>query len=276
MNMRMTVTAALVAAGSFAALTQGASSTASADYPNAVAVIGGADAVGYASNPARPFQEARANSWATGTNPAVRSIYSRLLAANPTIRGRAFNFGSHEATVRDLSSQVRKATLLKTKPELVLVQIMGNDAPCDGKDDTRYAGYQTRVTEALQALATGLPKARILAVSDWGTLDSYIKAVSSYGLGARLTHASKGICSIFAPQTGKVVPEHVAYIRRTINGYNAAFAAACKSVPTCTYDGGAARRIVLKPADLAHRFETLSIQGLAKLAAVEWKVLYGG
>jgi broad specificity phosphatase PhoE len=274
MNPRLRTTLAAAAAlGTLATALAGAGGPA---YPDAIAVIGGGDAVGYASDPKHPFQEARANSWATGTNPAVRSIYSRLLAANPAIRGRAFNFGSHEVSVQDLPSQVRKATLLKTKPELVLVQIMGNDAQCDGKDDTRYAAYQARVTEALQALATGLPKARILAVSDWGTIDSYIKAVSSYGLGARLTHAGKGICSIFAPKTGKVVPEHVAYIRKTIDGYNAAFAAACKSVPTCRYDGGAARRIVLKPADLAHRYERLSIQGLAKLAAVEWKVLYGG
>ena len=275
MSMRMTVTAALVAAGSLAALAHGATTTTEATYPNAIAVIGGNDAAGYASDPKRPFQEARANSWATGTNAAVRSIYTRLLAVNPTVKGRAFNFSSHGATVRDLPSQVRKATLLKTKPELVLVHILGNDAPCDGKDETRYADYQARVTEALQKLAAGLPKARILAVGDAGTLDSYIKAVSSYGLGARLTHASKGICSIFAPKTGKVVPEHVAYVRRTINGYNAAFAAACKAVTTCRYDGGAARRIVLKPADLAHRYESLSIQGLAKLAAVEWKGLYG-
>jgi hypothetical protein len=148
----------------------------------------------------------------------VRSNYSRLLAANAAVRGRAFNFASHGATVRDLPSQVRKATILKTKPELVLVQFMANDAPCDGKDETRYADYQARVTQELQALAAGLPKARILAVSEWGTLDSYAKAVASYGLSARLTHAAKGICSIFAPMTGKVVPEHVAYIRRTING----------------------------------------------------------
>jgi hypothetical protein len=244
-------------------------------YPSAIAVIGGNDAAGYASDPKRPFQEARANSWATGTNAAVRSIYTRLLAVNPTVKGRAFNFSSHGATVRDLPSQVRKASLLKTKPELVLVHILGNDAPCDGKDETRYADYQARVTDALQKLAVGLPKARILAVGDAGTLDSYVKAVSSYGLGARLTHAGKGICSIFAPKTGKVVPENLAYVRRTIDGYNGAFAAACKSVPTCRYDGGAARRIVLKPADLAHRYESLSIQGLAKLAAVEWRVLYG-
>jgi hypothetical protein len=72
------------------------------------------------------------------------------------------------------------------------------------------------------------------------------------------------------------VPAHVAYLRRTSNGYNAAFAAACKEVATCRYDGDAARRIVLRPADLAHRYESLSIQGLAKLAAAEWRVLYGG
>jgi hypothetical protein len=196
---------------------------------------------------------------------------------NPAIRGHAFNFGSHGATVRDLPAQVRKTLERTSKPELVLVQIMDNDVMCDGKDDTRrYADYQARVTEALQALATGLPKARILAVSGWGTLDSYVKAVQSYGLGARLTHASKGPCSIFAPKSGNVVPEHIAYIRRMTNGYNAAFARACKAVSTCRSDGGAARRIVLKPADLAHRYEHLSVQGLAKLAAVEWKALYGG
>lgn len=275
MRMRTILTSVALATGCLAALAHGAPTTTSAVYPTSIAVIGDGDVTGYASNPKHPFQEARANSWATGTNPAVRSIYSRLLAANPAIRGRAFNFGSHGATVRDLPSQVRKATLLKTKPELVVVQILGNDAPCDGKDETRYADYQTRVAEALQRLATDLPKARILAVGDAGTLDSYVRAVSSYGLNARLTHAGTGICSIFAPKTGKVVPEHLAYVRRTIDGYNAAFAAACKSVPTCRSDGGAARRIVLKPADLAHRFESLSIQGLAKLAAVEWKVLYG-
>lgn len=252
----------------------GAASPA-ATYPNAIAVIGDAHATGYASDTRHPFQEARANSWATGTNPAVRSIYARLLAVNPAIRGRAFNFASHGATVRDLPSQVRKPITRTIKPELVLVQIMDNDVTCDGKDDTRYADYQARVTAALETLAKGLPKARIFAVSDWGTLDSYIKAVQSYGLGARLTHAGKGPCSIFAPKTGKVVQEHVTYVRRITNGYHAAFAAACAAVPACRYDGGAARRIALRPADLAHRYEHLSVQGQAKLAAVEWRALYG-
>jgi hypothetical protein len=151
-------------------------------------------------------------------------------------QGRAFNFASHGATLKHLPSQVQKAIARTIK---------------------------------------GLPKARILAVSEWGTLDSYIKAVQGYGLAARLTHAGKGPCSIFAPKSGKVVPEHVSYIRWTTDGYHAAFAAACAAVPTCRYDGGAARRIALRPADLAHRYEHLSVQGQAKLAAVEWRVLYG-
>jgi hypothetical protein len=260
-----------------AGLTHAAAATNSAAYPSAVAVIGGTGTTGYGSDPAHPFQEARANSWATGTNAAVRSIYSRLLAVNPAVRGHAYNFGSHGVTVKDLPSQVHKALGRSTKPELVLVQIMENDIQCDGKDDAaRFADYRATVTEALQTLAKGLPEARILAVSEWGTLDSYITSVSSLGLGARLTHAGKGVCSIFAPGSGKVVPEHVAYIRRMDAGYDAAFKTACAAVAPCRYDGGAARRIVLKATDLSHRFDGLTIPGQAKLAAAEWRVLYGG
>ena len=249
---------------------------ATAAYPNAMAVLGSTVPTGYGSDPKHPFRESRGNSWATGTNPAVRSIYSRLLAVNPAIRGHAFNFSSHGVTVRDLPAQVRKALERTTKPELLLVQSMPNDVRCDGKDDaTRFADYRARVATALQTLAEGLPKARILAVSDWGTLDSYVKSVSSFGKGARLTHAGRGVCSIFAPGSGNVVPEHLAYVRRMNAGYDAAFKAACAAVSTCRYDGGAARRIVLKPTDLSHRFDGLTLAGQAKLAAVEWKALYG-
>ena len=136
-----------------------ASRAHSTDYPDAIAVIGGGDAAGFASDPKHPFQEARSNSSATGTNPVVRSIYSRLLAVNPAVRGHAFNFASHEATIDDLPSQVRKALLLKTKPELVLVQLMHNDTPCDGKDERGTATirrgspmHYTRSPKACQGL----------------------------------------------------------------------------------------------------------------------------
>ncbi len=274
MPMRAALTAAIVAAATIARLTHAGTIRDDAASPRAIAVLGDGGATGYASDTSHPFRDARANSWATGTNPAVRSIYARLLAASPAVRGHNFNFAAHGATVNDLSSQVRKAVTIATKPDLVLVQVMENDVQCDGRDDaTRFAAYREKVAAALETLAAGLPTARIFVVSQWGTLDSYVRAVSSFDLGTRLTHAGRGPCSIFAPRTGKVVPQHVAYVRRMTNGYHAAFAAACASVPTCRYDGGAARRIVLAPSDLAHRFEHLSVHGLAKLAAVEWAAL---
>ena len=66
------LTTALAAAAVLGTLAAAAGAGAPT-YPSAIAVIGGSDAVGYASDPKHPFQEARANSWATGTNPAVRS-----------------------------------------------------------------------------------------------------------------------------------------------------------------------------------------------------------
>jgi GDSL-like Lipase/Acylhydrolase len=265
------VSAAALAA---AALTAGGGARPSS-YPSAIAVLGHSGATGFASNPAHPGQDARGNSWATGTNPAVKSIYLRILARNPAIRGHNPNFAQDGATLRELAGQVRHAIALRSKPQLVLVQIGDNDIRCDGEDATRYADFQQGLTTQLETLAKGLPEAQILVVSPWGTLSSYVRAIQSLGLGFRLEHAGKGPCSLFAPGTGALVPEHVSYVKRTLNGYTAAMAAACKAVSTCRYDGGAARRLTVTAADLGWRHQHLSIKGHAKLAAIEWAVLYG-
>jgi hypothetical protein len=256
-----------------AALTAGGGARPSA-YPHSMAVLGNSHATGFASNPAHPGQDARGNSWATGTNPAVKSIYQRILARNPAIRGHNPNFGQDDATLRELAGQIRHAIALRVKPQLVIVQIGNGDIRCDGQDATHRTEFQQGLTTQLQTLADGLPKARIFVVSMWGTVSSYIRAIQSLGLGVRLEHAGKGPCSLFAPRTGALVPEHVAYVKQTLNGYHAAMAAACKAVPTCTYDGGAAGRMPVTAADLGWRHQHLSIKGHAKLAAIEWAALY--
>src|ERR1700712_3881340 len=38
-----------------------------------------------------PFTDAPTNSWSTGTNAAVNSHYSRILALNPGISGHSYN-----------------------------------------------------------------------------------------------------------------------------------------------------------------------------------------
>ena len=178
---------------------------------------------GYASDPKRPFQEARRTPGRPGRTPRCAASQAAL-AVNPTVKG-ARSTSAHGATVRDLPRRCARRPL-KTKPELVLVQILGNDAPCDGKDETRYTDYQARVTECAADAATAC---RRRASSPWATLAPSTptsRPCRATGSAPGYACQRKGICSIFAPKTGKVVPEHVAYVRRTINGYNAAFAAA--------------------------------------------------
>ena len=278
MKTRTTLAAAFaaVAAIGAAAISPAAAPARNATaYPNSIAVLGHEGATGFGTNPGQPFQHVRSSSWATGTNTAVNSVYARILARSPSIRNRNFNFAEDGATVKDLEGQVRKALALKTKPELVLVQIMDHDIECDGQDATRYQAFGTELTAALQRLSAGLPRARIFVISRWGTLASYVAAVDSLGLGARLMHAGKGPCSIWAPGTGRLVPEHLAYVKRTLDGFHRQLAAACARVATCRYDGGAARRIRLTADDLSRaRLQHLSISGQAKLAAAVWSALY--
>ena len=233
-------------------------------------VLGHSGATGFGSEPGHPFRDAPANSWATGTNPAVKSVYARILARNPAIRGHNVNLAQSGATVEELTGQVSRAVALEPKPQLVLVQIMDNDIKCDGRDESRYADFRAALVAALERLANGLPKARILVVGRPGTSASYVSAVQSLGIGARLMHAGKGLCSIFAPRTGLVVPEHLAYVKKISNGYHAQLAAACARVSTCRYDGGAARRIALTAQDLGVRLDHLSVRGNAKLASAIW------
>jgi GDSL-like lipase/acylhydrolase family protein len=272
--MRAWTVAALTAA-IVAATGAGTGAARVVAYPSALAVLGNGGATGFASNPAHPSRDARSNSWATGANPAVRSVYLRILARNPAVRGHNANFAQNGATLKELAGQVRRATARRVKPELVLVQIGDDDMRCDGRDASRYDEFQAGLTTQLQALAAGLPKARILVVSPWGSVGSYIRAIQSLGQAVRLEHAGKGPCSLFAPRTGAVVPAHVAYVKQTLAGFAGAMAAACDAVPTCTYDRGAASRMTVTAADLGWRHQHLSVAGHAKLAAIEWSVLFG-
>src|SRR5262249_2803737 len=210
--------------------------------PNAIVGLGDGGAAGHASNPAHTFQDAPENSWATGTNPAVDSVYSRILAVNPAVRGHNVNLARDDMTTAGFTAQMHRAIALNPKPDLVIVELGDRAvATCDGHDDAHYAEFRAGWNTVLQTLTTGLPRARIFIVSpwggsygaSWGSFDSYVRYLDGLDEGARLGHAGKGLCQFVESPSGRVVAARVAYMKKTWASYEAQKAAACAQFPQC-------------------------------------------
>ena len=253
-----------------------------ATYPSSMVVLGTPTAAGWGADPDHPFRAAPEDSWATGTNPAVRSVYSRILALNPAIKGHNVNLatraGAPEAAGReldDLLTQVHKALQLEVKPALVIVQVIDRAMKCDGTTERNFADYGSRFSEALQTLAQGLPKARIFVVSQWGSFASYVTYLKGLDTGKRLKNAGKRPCQLVASPSGQIVASRIAYAKSVVAGREAQLRAACAKVANCRYDGGAAKRIAVTAADISEFQYTPTLQGQAKLAAAEWKAMAG-
>jgi hypothetical protein len=255
---------ALIALTVFA--TSARSEPAYVGYPSSIVVLAHSGATGENSDPRRPGVEARENSWATGTNPTVNSVYSRILAKNPKIKGRNVNLAHGSATVQDLVRQARQAVTLK--PELVLIQIMDADIVCPAAARD-YAAFRSTFVSALKVLARGVPRSSFFVVSQFGSPTTEWK---SFTLAERKRFGGRGPCAYLDPR-GRVVPTELARLEKIIHGYEAQLEAGCKQVRQCRYDGGAFGRIVNKREYVSSDLNHFSVKGHAKAAAVAWSAM---
>jgi hypothetical protein len=243
-----------------------------AGYPDAIVVLGHSGTTGADSDPAAPGTDARQNSWATGDNPEVNSIYSRLLARNPAIRGHNTNLGVDGSTLDELGPQVDHALALKPLPDLFMIQEVDNDMRCDGTDDVNYPLSARTLSEVLTRITSSAPTATVLLVSSPpGTVDNYGKVVADLPT-AKATNTGTGPCDMFDP-TGKAVPAHWAYQEKVILSYHHQLETTCAHFPTCQYDGGRLYRMPITAADLTEDGNHLTISGQRKQAELESKVL---
>jgi lysophospholipase L1-like esterase len=112
----------------------GPASTTDAATPVGVIAIGHSGLTGENSDPKHPRQEAKENSWATGTAADVNSIYTRLIAIRAETEGHVANTAQGGAVARSLSSQATAALAVVPRPALVIIQTIDNDIRCDGTD----------------------------------------------------------------------------------------------------------------------------------------------
>ena len=125
-----------------------AARAAASAYPSSIAAIGHSDTNG--SGVRGPRTNWAHSSWVTGDSPAVQSLYSRILARNPAIRGNKFNLAISGADAASMLLQAKKAVGLKPTPELVVVQgEYDNDMTCD---NTGHKPFQVAFARILGEL----------------------------------------------------------------------------------------------------------------------------
>ena len=229
--------------------------------------LGHSGLTGAATDPGDISIDVRANSWATGTNPEVHSIYTRLVAVDPGFKGHAENAALDGSTADQLDGEITTALTSVPRPRLAIVQDIGNDIRCDGADATRYQGVGTTLQRALERLVKASPDIVIVAVPFLGRpvwraralLENEIATVHGEGTGP---------CSLLTP-AGALNRSGIRAFTRIVNGFDAALLRACRAVSQCVY-ADAAGTFVDHARLLAQDWNHLNPAGQARFAKLLW------
>lgn len=241
-------------------------STAAASLRGIIA-LGHSALTGENSDPKHPREPALQNSWATGANPAVDSIYRRLVAVDPTARGHAVNMATGGAGADALAGQASQALLVEPNPRLVIIQTIDNDIHCDGTDAANYPVFGRQVKAALDVLVKAAPQTTILLMSQPGRPLPASKAI--VGTPAARVQSGSDMCSPFDPDL-KLDLHHIKTLTGIIDGYEAELAKVCATVPQCHTDDGRATRFQVPATYYSSDWNHLNVTGLAALAEFMW------
>jgi hypothetical protein len=245
-----------------------ATSTPDPAHPVGVVAIGHSGMTGFRSDPAAPEENAFANSWATGTNPAVDSVYARLVRAAPETADHVANLARNGAQADLLPYMANDALRLVPAPRLALVQIMDNDIRCDGTDPAHLPEFRASVREAVQVLVKASPHVTVLLVTGAGRPARYAAAIASLPTTPSEL-VGPGPCTMFS--ANKVVDRaQVARLTRLMEAYEGELAKACAGIPQCRTDAGASTTVQDSLDGLGSDLGHQSVLGHARTAAAVW------
>ncbi len=203
--------------------------------PNSMAVLGDSISRGFDACP--QFGECVASNWATGTDPAVDSQYSRILAVNPAIAGHAFNDAVSGATESNLQSQAANA--VSQNVDYVTIEMGGNDACKPTADQmTPVATYQSQFQQAMTTITNGLPNARVFVASVPDIKQLWL--VGKDSATTRNIWSTFGICqSMLAnpTSTAQADVDRRDAVQQQVIDYNTALATVCAQFANCRFDG---------------------------------------
>jgi hypothetical protein len=236
---------------------------------DSIAVIGHSGATGIQSDPAVPSRDAHENSWATGENPDVDSIYAHLLRDHPAMKGHNYNAAANGTAVDDLLPQFE--SLLATAsplPDVVLVQSIDNDMRCDGTDAQNLGPYATALDAALTQMEKRIPHVQFFFVSQWATVASWTAWARRHPQ-AVASASEPGPCQAFVH--GKPHTKGIRSMQAIVDAYWHQVITVCAKHPDCFTDGGIEQSFVPTDADVAADETHLTIAGQHKFADLAWQ-----
>lgn len=174
------------------------------------------------------------NSWATGTNPEVNSIYLRMVEAIPETGRNVANVARGGAAVTDLPAQVNTALFVVPHPRLLLLRAIDNDIRCDGSDEENVVEFGETLAQTLAIVAEKSPETTIIVL---GQLASPASDAAQFEdlPDVRQALGGTGMCDFFDPD-GELVPEALDTLTAIIGMYEAEQQRVCAEVPQCITD----------------------------------------
>jgi hypothetical protein len=266
----------LLAAAAALCLTALAAPTAHATitaYPNSMAATGASATRAANTCEGGGRGGCPGNSWATGTNPDVDSIYERIRAVHPAIEGHAYNDAVGGQKMSNLAAQFDD--VIEQRVELVIVDMGGNDvcAPNE-REVTSVASFTEGFEAAMGRLIAVRPNTRIAVVSItnlyrlWELLHTSRAAIESWN-----SHTTCPSMLANPTSTSRADEERRVRVREREIELNAALATVCARYTHCEYDRGTAFEYRFEVGDVGSRdFFHPSLAGQATNAAVEWEV----
>ena len=213
------------------------------------------------------------NSWATGTNPEVNSIYQRLVATRPETEGKVANAATGGAPASELASQASRALEIVPTPALVIVSTIDGDIRCDGSDADHVPEFGASVAEALDVIKTASPDSRIVVVGQFGRpRPEFVEELVAHDPSVKAELTGAGICDPY-DLSGTLVEKNLGTLTSIIEGYEAEQARVCAEVSGCATDGGARAAYVDELEHFTSDWAHLNAKGQAAQAALMWPVV---
>lgn len=234
--------------------------------PVGLIAIGHSGLTGESSDPDRPGEDALENSWATGTNAQVKSVYLRMIAVLPQTEGHVSNTAQGGAVAAQLVNQAEGALNRVPAPAVAIIQTIDNDIRCDGTDAEHVPEFGADLDRALALITQRSRHTRVLVVGQMGRPATAAPAIAQ-NPESKAGVTGTGICDFFDP-SGKLVPGKIVTLTGIIEGYEKEQARVCATYAQCTTDEGVLAGFVDGPdtAILGHG----TVAGHAQAAALIW------